>query len=72
MVVVSKRSVSSSVFITILSAKRKLIPVINVLNQSPVLPEQDCKVDKKAMIRKRYNRISLAALNTKWERDTLN
>ena len=28
------------------------------------------KVDKKAMIRNRYNQIPYPALNTKWERDT--
>ena len=33
------------------------------------LPE---KVDKKAMIRNRYNRIPYPALNTKRERDTYN
>ena len=31
-----------------------------------------CKVDKKAMIKNRYNRISHPALNTKRERDTYN
>ena len=37
-----------------------------------ILAETPCKVDKKAMIRNRYNRIPNPALNTKWERDTHN
>ena len=38
----------------------------------PIWICKQCIVDKKAMIRSRYNRIPHSDPNTKWERDTYN
>ena len=43
----------------------------SIVSYSPKLPE-NVKVDKKAMIRNRYNRIPHPAPNTKWEKNTYN
>ena len=42
--------------------------ILQITNRN--CPGQSKSVDKKAMIRNRYNRIPYPALNTKWERDT--
>ena len=52
--------------------KRRMFPINRWVSSKNVSQNVSWKVDKKAMITNRYNRIPYPALNTKRERDTYN